>query len=120
MVVAFISAAHNLIMTAGVWSYYARLAGYYGACLMSCLNLAIIITIGVFRFNTWGDFSALSLELSQYADTTGSGIEESLRLYDGYTYKSAATFITTLFAFSIVLCIGSFVGIQILLTPTKK
>ena len=53
--------ASNLCMIIGVWSLYARFAGMCLGCCFGCVNLAAIITTGVFRFNSMGKLAALSL-----------------------------------------------------------
>ena len=55
-----------LLMIAGAWSFHARgLASCCGS-LCCCLNLASIITAGVFRFNNQGNLSALCLSGTKY------------------------------------------------------
>ena len=59
-------AANSALMILGAWSFHARgLAGCCGS-LCCCLNLASIITTGVFRFNHWGKLSMLCEGASKY------------------------------------------------------
>ena len=59
-------AANSALMILGAWSFHARgLAGCCGS-LCCCLNLASIITTGVFRFNHWGKLSMLCEGGSKY------------------------------------------------------
>ena len=59
-------AANSALMVLGAWSFHARgLAGCCGS-LCCCLNLASIITTGVFRFNHWGKLSMLCEGGSKY------------------------------------------------------
>ena len=61
-------AANSALMILGAWSFHARgLAGCCGS-LCCCLNLAAIITTGVFRYNNWGSLSALCNGGSKYVD----------------------------------------------------
>ena len=59
-------AVNSALMVLGAWSFHARgLAGCCGS-LCCCLNLASIITTGVFRFNDWGKLSMLCEGGSKY------------------------------------------------------
>ena len=54
-------AASYLCLAAGAWSLWARMTGLVCGCLFGCVNLAALITTGVFRFNSIGKLAALSL-----------------------------------------------------------
>ena len=61
-------AANSILMIIGAWNFHARaLAGTCGS-LCCCLNLASIITTGVFRFNSWGKLSMLCNGASKFDD----------------------------------------------------
>ena len=89
-VVMVMLALNSAVMIAGAWNHHAR--GLSLACggLCSCLNLAAIITIGVFRFNTWGLFSALCTGGSHYDSSKSSGLSDS------HTYSGDAGLIIVL------------------------
>ena len=74
-------AANSALMILGAWSFHARgLAGCCGS-LCCCLNFAAIITTGVFRYNNWGQLSALCENCpSKYSD---SGEDSSDRTVSG-------------------------------------
>ena len=59
-------ALNAIILTLGVWFFKARMAGLCLGTLLGCLNLASLVTTGVFRFNTMGKLAALSLTPSKY------------------------------------------------------
>ena len=50
----------SLILIAGAWNYHSRVFGGCTFCCAQCLNLAAIITVGVFRFNALGKLAAVS------------------------------------------------------------
>ena len=75
-------AANSGLMILGAWSFHARgLAACCGS-LCCCLNLAAIITTGVFRYNTWGNFSALCEGPSKYDSSNEYGVNND-RTYSG-------------------------------------
>jgi len=58
----FVMLAFNAVtLTCGVWSFKARILGFCCSCLLGCVNVAVIVTTTVFRFNTIGKLAALSL-----------------------------------------------------------
>ena len=65
-------AANYALQLAGVWNAHCRAIG---ACCGNCLNcvlFACIITVAVFRFNTFGCLAALSLFPTKFNDGTFS------------------------------------------------
>ena len=50
----------------GTWNYHARAVSSCCASLLTCLNIAAIVTTAVFRFNTVGKWAALSLTASKF------------------------------------------------------
>ena len=66
-------AVNSAVMIVGAWNFHAR--GVAGLCGSICclLNFAAIITTGVFRFNNFGQLSALCENCpSKYAGMVGS------------------------------------------------
>ena len=83
-------AVNSALMILGAWSFHARgLAACCGS-LCSCLNLAAIITTGVFRYNTWGSFSALCTGPTKYDADNPNHVN------DDTTYATDAAVITGL------------------------
>ena len=90
-------AANSALMILGAWSFHARgLAGCCGS-LCCCLNFAAIVTTGVFRYNNWGQLSALCENCpSKYDDTNG--------LNDDRTISGDAALITGLWICQMIFC----------------
>ena len=91
-------AANSALMILGAWSFHARgLAGCCGS-LCCCLNFAAIITTGVFRFNNWGQLSAL-------CENCPSKYQDSPVLSDDRTVAGDAALITGLWVCQMIfLC----------------
>ena len=81
----------NCCLILGAWSLYARMAGLCFACCLGCVNVAAIVTTGVFRYNTMGKLAAISLAPSKYDDSSTA----SLYFTDpnGRVYKDDANLI---------------------------
>lgn len=118
-IVYILMAASNSLMVVGAWNVYARaLAGCTG-CLLACANLAAIIVTGVFRFNTAGQLSALSLTPSKYNPDAYVDPDHEIMpqgyLSDDRTFNSDAAVIMGLFIGQCVYCcfnccLGAFMG----------
>ena len=92
-------AVNSALMILGAWSFHARgLAACCGS-LCCCLNLSAIITTGVFRYNTWGNFSALCTGASKYDDM------DAVDLNSDRTYESDAAVITGLWICQMIFCL---------------
>ena len=106
----FLLAANSALMILGAWSFHARgLAACLGS-LCCCLNLAAIITTGVFRYNTWGSFSALCLAPTKYEalPTSITDITDVTGLSsDSRTYESDASVIVALWICQMIFCCTS-------------
>ena len=59
-------ACNAVLQLLGTWNYHARAVSSCCASLLTCLNIAAIVTTAVFRFNTVGKWAALSLTASKY------------------------------------------------------
>ena len=94
-------AANSALMIVGGWSFHARgLAGCCGS-LCCCLNFAAIITTGVFRYNNWGQLSALCENCpSKYDDMVGS----TIYFTDDRTIAGDAALITGLWICQMIFC----------------
>jgi hypothetical protein len=92
-------AANSGLMILGAWSFHARgLAACCGS-LCCCLNLAAIITTGVFRYNNLGALSALCTGPSKYDDSNGMAT-----LSDDRTFESDAAVIVALWICQMIFC----------------
>ena len=67
-------------MMLGAFVFHARALASCCLCLLSCVNLAAIITTGVFRFRTMGKLSALSKMGVKYVG--GADFTNSDRTYE--------------------------------------
>ena len=83
-------------MVVGAWVLYARICAGCLLCLLGCVNLAAIITTGVFRLNTQGKLAALSTQPIKY--------EGGLTTSDSRTYESDGKVILALWITSLVMC----------------
>ena len=94
-------AANSALMIIGAWSFHARgLAGCCGS-LCCCLNFAAIITTGVFRYNDWGQLSALCENCpSKYDDMIGINFYFS----NDRTVAGDAALITGLWICQMIFC----------------
>ena len=94
-------AANSALMIIGAWSFHARgLAGCCGS-LCCCLNFAAIITTGVFRYNDWGQLSALCENCpSKYDDMIGINFYFS----NDRTVAGDAAIITGLWICQMIFC----------------
>ena len=93
-------AANSALMILGAWSFHARgLAGCCGS-LCCCLNFAAIITTGVFRYNNWGQLSALCDGDSKYDSDSNS-------LNSDRTVSGDAALITGLWICQMIFCLTS-------------
>ena len=93
-------AANSALMFFGAWSFHARgLAACCGS-LCCCLNLAAIILTGIFRYRTFGQFTALCDGGSKYVDSLDT-------LSDERTYAGDALLITILWVCQMVFCLTS-------------
>lgn len=91
-------AANSGLMILGAWSLHARgLAACCGS-LCCCLNLAAIITTGIFRYNTWGQLSALCLGPTKFDSGSITYVNTDR------TYSSDAAMITGLWICQMVFC----------------
>ena len=95
-----IIAANACLQIVGAFVYQARAISSCFVSVLTCLNIAAIVTTGVFRFNTIGRFAALSLTPSKYDDepfdrTTRTMIISALS--DDRTYNSDGQLIFWLF-----------------------
>ncbi len=80
----FLLLAFNAVtLTCGVWNFNARLLGICCSCLLGCVNVAAIVCIGVFRFNTIGRLAALSTSPALYDPDQSS---DKFYLSDKITY----------------------------------
>ena len=68
-------AVNSVILILGAWSFHMRSLSACCASLCTCLNLGAIVTIGVFRFNTFGKFSALCTGPAKYDGINAAGTE---------------------------------------------
>ena len=55
-----------LFLCLGAFLFHCRALGGFCAFLLSCANIAAIVTTGVFRFNTMGKLAALSTQSTKY------------------------------------------------------
>ena len=95
-------AVNSGMMILGAWSFHARgLASCCGS-MCCCLNLASIVTTGVFRYNNMGNFSALCLTPTNYDSSN-----ELSKVNDDWTYNSDAALIVGLWIAQMVFCITS-------------
>ena len=94
-------AINSCCMLAGTWIVQARLMAGICNCCCCCLNLAAIITIGVFRFNAWGKLSALCDGPSKYKEDDG------LSLSDDRTVSGDASLILCLWVAQMIYCCTS-------------
>ena len=90
----------NCCLAVGAWVLIARVIGLCLSCIFGCVNFAAIITIGVFRFNPFGQLAAMSDAPSKFESIDGP----ELTLSDKRTYKIEALMITVIWAFQLILC----------------
>lgn len=64
----FMLALNSFVHAIGTYSLKARSISICCTCPLGCLNIAAIVTIAVFRFNTMGKLASLSLVKSSYDD----------------------------------------------------
>ena len=96
-------AVNSGLMVIGAWSLHARgLAACCGS-VCCCLNVAAIVTTGVFRYNTWGLLSALCDGPNKYEGEENG----QLTISDDRTYSGDATLITALWICQMVFCCTS-------------
>ena len=93
-------AINSCCMLAGTWVLQARLMAGVCGCCCCCLNLAAIITIGVFRFNAWGKLSALCEGPSKFENDDGG----TLNLSDDHTVANDASLILGLWVCQMIWC----------------
>jgi len=60
-------AVNSLLLAFGAWNFHSRMIGGCCGFCLACVNFAAIIVTGVFRFNTMGKWSAISLVGSKYS-----------------------------------------------------
>ena len=92
-------ACNAIVQLVGTWNYHARAISTCCASVLSCLNIAAIITTAVFRFNTVGKWAALSKTPSKYDKPfdLSSGTMLVSSLSDDHTYNSDGKLIVGLF-----------------------
>ena len=97
-------AANSLLNTLGAFNFQSRqLAGVCGCCL-GCLNLASVITTGVFRFRTQGKLASLS-EVPNWYDSSANF--EGLPLSDSNDYVTDGILLSWIFGWQLSLCCAS-------------
>ena len=99
-------ALNALIQLVGTWHYQSRALSSCCASLLTCLNIAAIVTTAVFRFNTVGKWAALSMTPSKYESPFDLATKTMVisSLSDDHTYNSDAKLIFWLFLAQIVFC----------------
>lgn len=88
-------AANSCVQFAGTWWHKLRALGACLASLLCCVNLAAIVTTGVFRFNYMGKLAALSQLDNQYSGMTANN-DKIITVVGGRTYQSDGTLIVWL------------------------
>ena len=89
--------AKSAMMILGAFSLHVRLAAGCCLTLCGCLNLACIITTGVFRFNSWGKLSTLCDGPSKFVDNDSP-------LSDDRTVSGDAALIVGLWICQMLFC----------------
>lgn len=97
-------AANSMVQAVGSYRYRMRALGAVCASMLCCVNLAAIITTGVFRFNLMGKLAALSQLDNKYEGLT-QGETDIVFKQGGETYESDGKLILGLWIIQIVfLC----------------
>lgn len=65
-IVMLLSAFNALIQVLGTWNHTARAASACCSSLLSCTNLATIVLVAIYRWNTVGKLAALSETPTKY------------------------------------------------------
>ena len=99
-------ALNGIVQAIGTFNFHSRLMGVCCGMLLSCANLAAIITTGVFRFNTIGNFAALSLCGSKFEKDFSRKTQTMLSssLSNEHTFNSDARLILWLWLCQMFLC----------------
>ena len=110
-------AAANLLMMLGAYQFHARGLASCCLCLLGCVNLAAIITTGVFRFRTMGKLAALSTTAVNYNGVNDA--TKTIDLNDDRTYESDGNMIMGLWIAALCLCCcNCFLGMVMKPKPT--
>lgn len=106
MATMYLLAANAALMILGAWNLNARGLSACCASLLCCLSLAAIITTGVFRFNSWGQLSALCLAPTKYEGMTDDNTDVK-DFSSSHTYQSDAKVILALWICQMIFCCTS-------------
>ena len=101
-------ALNSVILAVGTYNYQSRLIGGCCGILLGCLNIAAIVTIGVFRFNLIGQLAAISLVGSKYGGPITQSASHATMINSSLsterTFHSDSEFIMTLWIIQMSLC----------------
>ena len=73
--------AQGVFFTVGVWFFPTRLIGIFLQPALCCLNLGVVITAAVFRFNSMGKLASISLAPSHFEVIDGKPTLTDKRIY---------------------------------------